>query len=511
MRLRRSRSSGRPQRHHKVRPVRASPQATVPQPDALPAELAIPRPGGSQSGGSLRTVSLRARVTVLTLLVVAVVLVLVAVLTGVLFAVESRADLRSGLPVRATLAQELVTRHVGWEQVARRVEAPGVSASIVAPDGAVYGAGTEDSPPAGAVVLRRALSGGAQLTLVATDDAVTAAQQRLQRTLMLLSVGALVVAGIVTLLTTRLALRPLDTMTALARSITRGDRGRRLAPSRTGTELGRTAAAFDDMLDALEGAERSARTAEAAARAAEGAARESETRTRASEARMQRFVADAAHELRTPLAGVQAVAAAAIRPGLDPDERDRMHLLLMRETGRAAKLVDDLLALARVDAGIELHPQPVDLLQLAGGEAERIRFLAPDREVTVTGDTIVVTGDIARLGQVLSNLLDNALRYTPAGSPVAIEVAAHPTAGGAVRVVDSGPGVPAADRERIFDRLVRLDTARGGGDDGGAGLGLALARGLARAHGGELACIPPPSGAGAVFELTLPRTEVDPR
>ena len=126
------------------------------------------------------------------------------------------------------------------------------------------------------------MSDGSQLTLVADDQAVSAAQARLRRTLVLLGLGALVVAGVILLFTTRLALAPLDAMTALARSITSGDRGRRLAPRRTDTELGRTAAAFDDMLDELEGAE-------AAARAAAD--------------RTRRFVAAAAHELRPPLAG----------------------------------------------------------------------------------------------------------------------------------------------------------------------------------------------------------------
>jgi signal transduction histidine kinase len=283
------------------------------------------------------------------------------------------------------------------------------------------------------------------------------------------------VAGVVTLWTTRLALAPLDAMTALARSITRGDRGRRLDPTRTDTELGRTAAAFDDMLDALE---------------------RSEATAVASEARTRRFVADAAHELRTPLAGVHAVVEAVMDSSMPAEQRERMHLLLLRETRRASRLVDDLLAMARIDAGIELHREPVDLLELAQGEIERARLLDPDRPVTLDGARSVVDGDPARLAQVLGNLLDNARRHTPPGAPVAVHVG-----DGRVRVTDHGPGVPVADRERIFDRLVRLDEAR---TDGGAGLGLAIARGIARAHGGDLRCVEPKDGEGAEFELTLP-------
>jgi two-component system, OmpR family, sensor kinase len=286
------------------------------------------------------------------------------------------------------------------------------------------------------------------------------------------------VAGLVMLFTTRFALAPLDAMTGLARSITRGDRGRRLAPSRTDTELGRTAAAFDAMLDELEGAEAAAR---------------------ASEARTRQFVADAAHELRTPIAGVQAVAEAAIAPDLPAEERERLHLLLLRESRRAGRLVDDLLVLARLDAGLELRREPVDLLELAGAEAERLRLLAPDQQVDVGGDPVSVPGDAARLSQVVGNLLDNARRHGGPDARITVTVSGgtHAT----VLVTDTGPGIPAPDRERIFDRLVRLDEARAGD---GAGLGLAIARGIARAHGGDLRCVEPPDGRGAAFALTLP-------
>jgi two-component system OmpR family sensor kinase len=231
------------------------------------------------------------------------------------------------------------------------------------------------------------------------------------------------------------------------------------------------------MLDELEGAEATAR---------------------ASEARTRQFVADAAHELRTPLAGVQAAAEAAIAPGLASADRDRLHLLLLRETHRAGRLVDDLLVLARLDAGIELRREPVDLLELARTEVERVRLLAPHVDVALAGDPEVVPGDAPRLAQVLANLLDNARRHTAGRIEVRVR------APGIVTVSDDGAGVAPADRERIFERLVRLDEARSA-DDGGAGLGLAIARGIARAHGGDLGCVDPVDGRGAAFELRLPR------
>jgi signal transduction histidine kinase len=422
--------------------------------------------------------SLRARVTASSLAVLAAVLLGITLLTDVVFAAQSNADLRAAVASRAALAQQLTAQGVTDDDIARQVSVPGIRAVVVTP-------GARPVPPDPPGPRRRApsdqvvdqpLRDGSRLLLIGESGPVSTAQERLRRILVLLAVAALAVAAVVTLWTTRLALAPLDAMTALARSITRGDRGRRLDPARTDTELGRTAAAFDDMLDALE---------------------RSEATAMASEARTRRFVADAAHELRTPLAGVHAVVEAVMDQSLPTEQRERMHLLLLRETRRASRLVDDLLAMARIDAGIDLQREPVDLLELAHAEVERARLLDPDRPVTVDGTASVVDGDPARLAQVLGNLLDNARRHTPPGAPVAVHVG-----DGRVRVTDHGPGVPVADRERIFDRLVRLDEAR---TDGGAGLGLAIARGIARAHGGDLRCVDPEAGEGAEFELTLPR------
>jgi len=457
----------------------------------------------------LRTASLRRRVTTLSLVVLAAVLLVVGVLLDVVVQVRARSDLRAELAARVVLAQDLLARGLGPAALVRELEGDGVRATLTAPDGSVYG--TRGPPPRprwaphgdDELTVGQTLADGSRLALTADGGAAGSARGRLGPTMFWLSVAALVVAGAVTFATTRVALRPLDTMTALARSITRGNRGRRLAPVRTDTELGRAAAAFDAMLDELEGAERTARAAEAAARA--------------SEARTRQFVADAAHELRTPLAGVRAAAEAAAAPELEPEERDRLHLLLLRESVRAGRLVDDLLSLARIDAGLQLRRGPVELLGLARAEAERVRLRAADRIIEVAGETVVLPGDAARLGQVLTNLLDNAVRHAGSGGTVRVEVArpAGPTGGdrsapaadpapaARVLVTDTGPGVAPDQREHIFDRLVRLDDARSV-DAGGAGLGLAIARGIARAHGGDLRCIDPPGGAGAAFVLTLP-------
>jgi signal transduction histidine kinase len=202
---------------------------------------------------------------------------------------------------------------------------------------------------------------------------------------------------------------------------------------------------------------------------------------------------------------LQAVAESVLQQNADtdPEERDRMLLLLVREARRAGRLVDDLLALARIDAGLDLQHEPVDLRYLADAEADRTRVLAAGLAVTVDGPSAVVSGDPQRLAQVLANLMNNGRQATGGQGHIFLTVGA---AGGFAHltVIDDGPGVPEADRERIFDRLVRLDEARASAS-GGSGLGLPIARGICRAHGGDLRCEPPPPGhQGAVFRITLP-------
>ncbi len=450
-------------------------------------ELANP---GVANPGPLRTKSLRRRVTWSSIGVLAVALVLVLVSADIAFGTQSRRELRNGLAERARLATRLAQDGVPPRELLRQVQTPDVQVLLVTPGGEVYGRVPElPQRPNGGPTLLRTLPDGSRITLSGDATGMTARQRWLRRVLLLVGVRAGTVAATVLTATTRLALAPLDTMTALARSIARGDRGRRLSPTRTDTELGRTAAAFDGMLDALEGTERQARAAQA--------------RAVASEARTRQFVADAAHELRTPLAGVQAAAEASVAAGVPEPERQRLHVLLMREAQRAGRLVEDLLVLARIDAGQQPAQEPVELVGLAQAEAERVRLLSPGVKVTISGEPVTVPADAQQVSQVLANLLDNARRY--AAGRIDVQVAR--AAGGAIiTVTDDGPGIPPADRERIFDRLVRLDSARTRPDgQSGAGLGLAIARGFARAHGGDLRCLPPEAGtSGALFRLELP-------
>ena len=434
----------------------------------------------------LDTVSVRTRVTVAVIIVVTLTLLLVTVAVSALFAAQTERNLDSLLAGRVQLARQLARNGTGPQQIVTRVTTAGVQAELRLRNGTAFGAAAQ-GPDVRRAEIRLNAPGrvdGAELTVAVDATLVRDGQRQLRRVLIGTSVAAVVLAALLVLLTVRLALRPLDTVAALARGITEGRRGARLRPRRTDTEIGQTAAALDEMLDELEGAERRARQAE--------------ERTRS-------FLADAAHELRTPLAGIQAAAEALLHSGgrLDAGQREQLEVLLIREARRAGTLVADLLAAARLDAGSPLQLVPVSLSALAAAEVERARLLLPGATVTRSGPDVVVPGDTEQLAGVVRNLVDNAVRA--AGPTGSIDVLTGLGDGWALLdVVDSGPGVPPAERERIFDRMVRLDAARSV-DAGGSGLGLAIARGSARAHGGDLVCLDRDDGlTGTRFRLRLP-------
>lgn len=179
--------------------------------------------------------------------------------------------------------------------------------------------------------------------------------------------------------------------------------------------------------------------------------------------------------------------------------------MLLSDARRAARLVADTLDLSRIDAGVPLDLQDTDLTAIVNAEADRTTMLAPQLTISRTGLTaLTIRADPTRLAQILSNLLDNARRHTPPGGRITIDLNRRDETGlevAEVTITDTGPGIPKEQRERIFERLVRLDTARTR-DHGGAGLGLPIAPALARAHGGDLTCLP--HEGGAQFRLSLP-------
>jgi signal transduction histidine kinase len=217
---------------------------------------------------------------------------------------------------------------------------------------------------------------------------------------------------------------------------------------------------------------------------------------RASEAAMRTFLADASHELRTPVAALQATAERLLRDQPARPARDAIEAQLARDSGRLGHLIDDLLNLARLDARERPHREPVDLANLASAAVAATRTTDPAARVElVTAGPVPATGDSDALLRAVRNLLDNALAVA---DTVVVEVTQ--TANGiTMSVTDNGPGVPADQRERIFEPFVRLPRS----PRGGTGLGLAIVRRTIESHGGTITCVPSPTG-GAQFTLRLP-------
>jgi two-component system OmpR family sensor kinase len=283
-------------------------------------------------------------------------------------------------------------------------------------------------------------------------------------------------------------LRPLRRIENTAAAIADGDLTRRVpglgAP---GTEVGHLAASLNTMLGQLE---------------------QAFTDRAAVEARMRSFLADVSHELRTPLVGIKGSTELYRMGGSDADEAMAR---IDREATRLTRLTEELLLLAQLDQTPEaqLDRAPMDLRTIANDARHDLRALDPTRTISVTGPDgtgspgpAAVSGDENRLRQVVTNLVGNAIAYTPPGSPVRIGVG---TADGyaVLEIEDRGPGLTDEQADRVFDRFYRADRSRHHAAGASTGLGLAIARSIARAHGGDVV-VRSALGAGSTFRLTLP-------
>jgi two-component system OmpR family sensor kinase len=298
---------------------------------------------------------------------------------------------------------------------------------------------------------------------------------------LIVSLAVLVILALVARAAVNAGLRPLARMEQTAEAIAAGDMSRRVDDVDERTEVGRLGIAFNEMLTRLE---------------------RSFAEQRASERRLRRFLADASHELRTPLASIRGYAELFRRgAGANPADLERSMNRIERESERMGGLVDDLLALARVDDVREGRREPVDLGAVLADVCDDARARHPGRDVRLTaaGDTTVL-GDPEQLRQLAANLVGNALEHAPEG-PVE---AALRSLGEAVEleVSDRGPGVPEGAESDVFGRFWRADEARNRAR-GGSGLGLAIVAAVASAHGGTASARNLPSG-GASFVVRLP-------
>jgi two-component system OmpR family sensor kinase len=280
----------------------------------------------------------------------------------------------------------------------------------------------------------------------------------------------------------RRELRPLEDMAHTADEIAAGDLSRRVEHTAHPTEVGHLGLALNGMLSRLE---------------------EAFVERQRAEDQLRRFVADASHELRTPLTSIRGYAE-LFRAGAEhrPGDLAMAMRRIEQEAARMGVLVDDLLLLARLDEGRPLRREAVDLRALAADAVADARAAEPARplELDVNGP-VVVTGDDARLRQVLGNLLANVRTHTPADAPASVRVRA---ADGEARleVRDSGPGLDPVDAAQAFERFYRADASRHR-SSGGSGLGLAIVQAVTEAHGGRAGVDSRP-GEGAVFWVELP-------
>ena len=272
--------------------------------------------------------------------------------------------------------------------------------------------------------------------------------------------------------------RDLEDMASVARRVGHGERGLRSGVERR-DEIGATAAAFDDMLEKLEYAE---------------AQRDRDETARRS------LLAAIGHDLRTPLAALQAVVE-ALEDGMSPDP-DRYLRSMQRDVAALASLVDDLFVLAKLEAGdVEFDAVGVDLAELADEAVEALEPTALRHKIALrvhSDGHVGARGSPEALGRVIRNLIDNAVRYAPAGSEVVVRVGDNGEA--SVMVLDDGPGFQPDFLERAFEGFERADPARTR-ETGGAGLGLAIARGFVEAHGGRIWA---ESGPGGRVGFALP-------
>jgi heavy metal sensor kinase len=289
---------------------------------------------------------------------------------------------------------------------------------------------------------------------------------------------ALGLAGVGGYVLAKHAFSPVERMARRAREINAEHLSARLDVENPNDELGQLASAFNETLERLQ----------------------------RSFQQLRQFTSDASHELRTPLTAIRSVGEVGLRKQAGADHYREVIAKMLEGTGRLTRLIESLLAVARADSGqIQLSRTEITAKPFAAEVVALLGVLAEEKgqRLSLEGDeTVQIRADRAVLRQVLVNLLDNAIKYSPPGGPIAVRVLNVGGQAVCIEVQDCGPGIPAEHRDRVFDRFYRVDEARSA-DAGGAGLGLAIAKWGVEANGGrlELSC---PPGGGCLFRLLLP-------
>jgi two-component system OmpR family sensor kinase len=308
-------------------------------------------------------------------------------------------------------------------------------------------------------------------------DSIVRGLQVLRQTFWLVTPLLLVLAGIGGYLLTRRGLAPLGSMVEQTRTITGQNLETRLAIGDAAEELTTLAASFNELLSRLD----------------------------QSFASMRRFVQDASHELRTPLAVIRGEADVALSHDRSTAEYKESLAVIQEESRRLSRLVDDLLNLARADAGhVHLHVEQLYLNDLLSECFRSVQPLAAARNIELecgSGEDVTIRGDEELLRRMVVNLLDNAIRYTPPGGRVSatLEAQGHDVR---IRVADTGVGIAPDAKGRVFERFYRADKVRNR-EQGGFGLGLAIVKWIAESHHGAVELTSQP-GQGSTFTVRLP-------
>jgi len=285
----------------------------------------------------------------------------------------------------------------------------------------------------------------------------------------------------------RVSLRPLEDVEITAEEIAQGNLSARLPDADPRTEVGRLVTSLNTMLSRIE---------------------KSFSVQTQSENKLRRFVADASHELRTPITAIRGFSELH-RQGAVTGEKDTAELIgrIENESKRMGSLVEDLLLLARLDQAREMDSKPVDINQVVEDAVISARAAGPNHpiELVIENEEIFTLGDEVRIHQVVANLLANARAHTPAGTPITVTVKSSDT-DVEISVADKGPGLSEEDQAKIFERFYRADASRVRTGPDGSGLGLSIVDAVMRAHGGS-ASVKSKLGEGATFTLLFPRRE----
>jgi len=326
--------------------------------------------------------------------------------------------------------------------------------------------------------IRTASSADHRISVAVDESALRRTLRTLALVLALGIPGAIALAIAGGYLLAARVLAPVGTMADRALRITAESLDERLPVENGADEFGRLAAAFNDTLRRLQD----------------------------SFERLRRFTADASHELRTPLTAMRSVGEVALHDSLDPAGYRDVIGSMLEEVERLTRVVESLLMLTRSDSGrLQRSSEVVEVGALAARAAEHLRVLADEKEQTLrvaAAAAVQARCDPALLRQGVVNLIDNAIKYTPRKGTIEVAVKRLPSGEAAIEVSDTGPGIPPAHHERIFERFHRLDAARSR-SSGGMGLGLAITRSVAEANRGRVE-VESEEGRGSVFRIVLP-------